>query len=376
MNDDLISNRENMQCPIAILTKATAGTGNFVTAERISECVSSASGRRCLIVEESQFNTDAQFSQWVKENNVYFVLGVHAFRAGRLLCDGSVPYGIVLGGTDVNVDMQSSSPKRDVCMRAILRARFVVAFSEEMVGRIKPVMSSLLPSPALIESVLRNVRVIHQSVSIPREIINGETGLPSIHQYLGINIDVNVILLPAALRPIKAPLYLLDALQSHAASYPANAAAFQFCLVIVGPSLDADTLRCVQLACETQPQVCKYVGLQHRHMVLRWMTCSLCVVNTSESEGMSGTILEAMAVGCPVVARNNSGNCNIVTHGVNGFIFSTAAEAVLLCAQLVVEGASLRAEICKAAADSIARRHSRESESLEFQCLLREHDAI
>jgi glycosyltransferase involved in cell wall biosynthesis len=362
-----------MQCPIAILTKATAGTGNFVTAERISECVSGASGRRCLIVEESQFDTDAQFSRWVEENQACFVLGVHAFRAGRLLCNGSVPYGILLGGTDVNVDMQTPSAKRDVCMRAILRARFVVAFSEEMVGCIKPTMSSLLPSPAHLESVLRKVRVIHQSVSVPREIIRGETGLPSIHQYLGINIDVNVILLPAALRPIKAPLYLLHALQSHRAT---NAAAFQFCLVIVGPSLDDDTLRSVQAACEMQPQVCRYVGLQHRHMVLRWMTCSLCVVNTSESEGMSGTILEAMAIGCPVVARNNSGNCSIVTHGVNGFIFSTAAEAVLLCSQLVAQGASLRAQICKAAADSIARSHSRESESLEFQSLLREHGVL
>ena len=357
---------------LAILTKAAAGTGNFVTAQRLSECVSSAAQCKCSIVEESQFDSAADFSSWLKENGVVFVLGVHAFRAGRLLCEGAVPYGIVLGGTDVNVDMQNASAKREVCVRALLRARFVVAFSKEMVESLAHALSACSLAASLVESLLRKVCVIHQSVNIPQRSIGDATALPPMHAYLGLDASVNVILLPAALRPIKDPLFLLDALCQHSASCAVEPAP-RFCLLIVGPSLDESTLSSVQHACATHPQVCKYTGLQPRQVVLHWMTCSFCVANTSHSEGMSGTILEAMAVGCPVLARCNAGNSSLVKHRVNGFVFSSASEAVQQCVELAGLPA-LRAEICGAAAESIARCHSRESEMLAFDRLLREHN--
>jgi hypothetical protein len=312
---------------LAVLTKAAAGTGNFVTAERLSECVSSAARCKCCIVEESQFESAADFLPWLEENGVVFVLGVHAFRAGRLLCDGAVPYGIVLGGTDVNVDMQSASSRREVCVAALLQARFVVAFSKEMVQSLTDALSACALSASLLQSLLRKVSVIHQSVSIPQRSLGDATAPPSIHAYLGLDPAINVILLPAALRPIKDPLFLLDALCLHSASCTVEPAT-RFCLLIVGPSLDESTLSCVQEACALHPQVCRYSGLQPRQVVLHWMTSSFCVANTSHSEGMSGTILEAMAVGCPVLARCNAGNCGLVKHRVNGFVFSSAPEAV------------------------------------------------
>ena len=353
----------------AILTKAAPGTGNLVTAERLSRCVSSSAQRKCSIVEESQFRTSAEFSKWVEENKIAFVLGVHAFRAGRLLCDGVVPFGIVLGGTDVNVDMQSPSAKRDVCIRTLQQARFVVAFSQDMFEGCMAVLSAILPSAPLVDSVFRNARVICQSVSL--DMPHDKSALPSVHEHLGLSTAINVILLPAALRPIKDPLFLLDALRVHHLS--CEKSAFRFCVVIVGPSLDESTLDSVQAACQSQPQIIRYVGLQPRQLVLHWMSSSFCVANTSESEGMSGTILEAMAVGCPVLARHNAGNCNLVKHFTNGFIFSSAAEAIQLCVELAHQGTALRSRICKAAAETIAQNHSRESEMLAFDSLLREH---
>jgi glycosyltransferase involved in cell wall biosynthesis len=355
----------------AILTKATAGTGNFVTAERLSECVSRSSKRQCSVVEESHFRTSSEFSKWLRENGISFVLGVHAFRAGRLLCDGVVPFGIVLGGTDVNVDMQTPSAKRDVCIRTLQQACFIVAFSMDMLERCRAVLSDSLHSATLVESVFRNARVIHQSVSIPQKMPHDISVLPSTHEYLGLSTSVNVILLPAALRPIKDPLFLLDALRVHHLSCEST---FRFCVLVVGPSLDDATLDSVQAACRTQPQIFRYVGLQPRQLVLHWMSSSFCVANTSESEGMSGTILEAMAVGCPVLARHNAGNCNLVKHNTNGFIFASAAEAIQLCVELAHQGAALRTRICQAAAETIALNHSRESEMLAFDNLLREHD--
>lgn len=356
---------------LAILTKAAAGTGNFVTAERLSECARSAGQHDCVIVEESLFESRDNFSLWLQDSNVVFVLGVHAYRAGRLLCDGVVPFGLVLGGTDVNVDMQGPSAKRDVCVAAVLQARFIVAFSEEMAARLKAAMSSCLPSASLVESSLRNLSVIHQSVCVPHEVLRDRTVLPSIHQHIGLQHGIRVILLPAALRPIKDPLFLLSALHLHNASCETQKSLPRFCLVIVGPSLDDNTLLSVQEACRAHPQTCVYLGLWPRRMVLHWMFSSFCVANTSESEGMSGTILEAMAVGCPVLARRNAGNCNLVKHGVNGFIFSSASEAMQQCIELAEGGTRLRTLICNAAAETIALEHSRESELRAFDKLFR-----
>ena len=45
-------------------------------------------------------------------------------------------------------------------------------------------------------------------------------------------------------------------------------------------------------------------------------------INSSKSEGMSISILEAMKMKCPVYVRNNKGNNSIVKNYYNGFIFS------------------------------------------------------
>jgi glycosyltransferase involved in cell wall biosynthesis len=357
--------------PTAILTKAAAGTGNLVTAERLLEFLTFFGHRQCTIVEESQFATQTDFSTWLQESNVVFVLGIHAYRAGRLLSDCNVPFGIILGGTDVNVDMQTPSTKRDVCFRALLQALFIVAFSEEIAEQLRSLFSAHLSSNMAVESVFQKVSVIRQSVSIPMEHAQGTYAFPSIHDYIGLSQSVKVILLPAALRPIKDPLFLLDALRLHNATCKTS---LRFCLVIAGPSLDENTLHLVQAACMNHPEECKYVGFKPRELILHWMSSSFCVANTSESEGMSGTILEAMAVGCPVIARRNTGNCSLVQHGTNGFTFSSASEAVQICIQMIHEGLALRARICSAAAETIARSHSRESELLAFVGLFRKYN--
>lgn len=50
---------------------------------------------------------------------------------------------------------------------------------------------------------------------------------------------------------------------------------------------------------------------------------------------MSGTLLEAMALGVPVLARRIPGNAAVVAHGVTGLLFDTPAEAVQLGQQLL-----------------------------------------
>ena len=54
------------------------------------------------------------------------------------------------------------------------------------------------------------------------------------------------------------------------------------------------------------------------------MTAAVCLINSSQSEGQPLSIMEAMALGCPVVARNIPGNRDLIDHGETGLIFDTA----------------------------------------------------
>jgi len=81
-------------------------------------------------------------------------------------------------------------------------------------------------------------------------------------------------------------------------------------------------------------------------------------VNSSSFEGMSNTILEAMAAGCPVVATAVGGNPELVREGETGFL-TPPGDAAALAGRIerLLEDDGLRAEMGAAARKIIARDH-------------------
>ena len=67
-----------------------------------------------------------------------------------------------------------------------------------------------------------------------------------------------------------------------------------------------------------------YVGAMSHEQTLAFIARSLVVVNSSQSEGMSQALLEAMTLQVPVLARDIPGNRAIVQDGVTGLLFSDA----------------------------------------------------
>ena len=65
--------------------------------------------------------------------------------------------------------------------------------------------------------------------------------------------------------------------------------------------------------------------LPHNDFLKFLEECDL-LVNSSESEGMSGVILEAMNLGVPCLVRANEGNCQLIKNGINGFTFNSVEE--------------------------------------------------
>lgn len=94
------------------------------------------------------------------------------------------------------------------------------------------------------------------------------------------------------------------------------------------------------------------------------------VLNTSTSEGMCNSLLEAMLVGTPVLARTNPGNAALLGHGdAIGLLFETADELVQRAEALLAD-AALGARLAQAAAAHIARHHSVQAETEGYRAAL------
>ena len=77
----------------------------------------------------------------------------------------------------------------------------------------------------------------------------------------------------------------------------------------------------------------------------------------SKTEGMSIALLEAMAVGVPVVASRVSGTVDIVEHGKNGLLFRSGDKHGLIrCLAVLLESKALRADLGKRGRKTVEQR--------------------
>lgn len=151
----------------------------------------------------------------------------------------------------------------------------------------------------------------------------------SLHAALGLPRQARIFLLPTNLRPVKDPLFLVSAFEQwHAADNDIH-------LAIVGPVLDASFADIVQaevwlsLSLSDVPPTRSHRCLKHQIAQCKGvhyldpipalamqeaMQQCFAVVNSSRSEGLSTAIMEAMAIGAPVIARSNTGNMSLVRH--------------------------------------------------------------
>jgi len=84
-----------------------------------------------------------------------------------------------------------------------------------------------------------------------------------------------------------------------------------------------------------------------------------CLVQASNIEGMSNTVLEAMASGLPVIASDAPGNRDVVADRVNGLLFPVDdRDALLVALRTLRADAKLRRELGTASRRIALERHS------------------
>jgi glycosyltransferase involved in cell wall biosynthesis len=315
---------------VLVLAALTDATGNAVTATRIAKHLE---GRYDVTLVDANTASARSLREIVEKSHVRAAVGVHALLAGPFLRALDVPYALVFGGTDLyeeTHELQSSQMSR-----AVAHASTLLAFSPENRARAE----------WMWPAVAGRVRLLPQAVELPPPAPNF-----SLRARLGLGPKDVVVLLPTGIRKVKDPLHTVEALSVwHALSPNVH-------LVVVGAVIEADYAE-VALAEMTERPGIHYVSALSRPELLAAMAEADVVLNSSLSEGMCGTVLEAMALGTPVVARRNAGNESVVVHGHTGLLYDSLNELVHWVSAMA-RSSELRARIARTAKARIETHHS------------------
>lgn len=288
--------------------------GNITTVSRISRHLT-LTGAETLVLGGDALSRE-EMAQRLEAFGPSLIHGFHARHCGELSAYLAerfrVPFIVTITGSDLCDPVLRDHPST---ARSLEHAAAIVCFSaaeaRELAGRFP--------------SVARRIRCVPQGAEVLPDCDGGEFAIPG---------AAFVVLLPAALRPVKNVDGAIAALG------PLWEGDRRYLLVIAGGEIDRDYGAAVRRQLAAAPWA-RWLGEVPRERMGALYRRADLVLNCSHSEGMSNCLLEAMALGRPVVAADIAGNRSLVRHGDTGWLFG--------------DEESLRMVIAAAATDSRLR---------------------
>ncbi|MCX5904954.1 MAG: glycosyltransferase [Proteobacteria bacterium] len=261
-----------------------------------------------------------------------------------------VPWVITLTGTDYNVWCGSGAPPVPV-LESLGRADALVVFHEDALQTVR----KCLPA------VAGKIHIIAQGVT-PAVIVSD---VQRVRQHYGISPETVLFLMVAGIRPVKNIAVALEAF----AEVEKNMASAV--LLLAGPVIDRSEAERV-FSLGSRLQRFRYLGEIAPAAVRELMAAADVFLNTSLHEGMSGSVLEAMAAGLPVVASAVAGNCALVRDNENGLLFSgdDPRELIIAAVRLSMDR-PLRSKLGHAGKKMVAAAYSAEQEIEKYEHLYR-----
>jgi glycosyltransferase involved in cell wall biosynthesis len=259
-----------------------------------------------------------RFVKWQKENG---------FNLNR-------PYLVTMGGTDINIDLQANLDE-DV-FSFLNSAAFITVFTEDAKEKVKQLFSGWAEKTI----------VIPQGIWLPWTISSKTVEMTP------------RILLPAGLRPVKDVLHTLPALDELIVDYP------NMNFTILGAKLEVEVHKQIQIEAEKR-QWLKYAGVVPYEVMKIWYENSQIVINSSISEGQSLALMEAMAVGTPVIARKNAANLQLIRHKETGWLYETKCDFIE-AVHSIIQDVPLRNQVIHQAKEWVSQHYSPEKETFDY----------
>lgn len=144
---------------IVILLSLKEGTGNTITGTRIAQHAKSLGFVVQMVDTTDHFasvNLAAILSNpdYNRDSSLAFLFCIHALRAGVFAAETSLPFVMMLGGTDINVNALDDS-KRDRVKQVLHRAAVIIAFTHSMKQKTLDLLGDAAP-PVFVVSQVRN----------------------------------------------------------------------------------------------------------------------------------------------------------------------------------------------------------------------------
>lgn len=234
-------------------------------------------------------------------------------------------------------------------------------------ARLWPPHSVVCTSNAVREALARHVAVpmfvLHNGVDTAR--FSPDLDRAAARAALGLDGDVPVVALVARLSPEKGISFLVDVARRLKAEVPSVR------LVVAGDGNWRARFDAACRAAELDGTVQRLGFVAH---VERVYAAADVVLSTSETEGCPNTLLEAMAVGRPVVATAVDGTAEVIRDGLDGILAWPGAPAAFAArvAELL-RSPSLRSELGRAAVATVRRRFALDAQLGRLAHIL--HDA-
>lgn len=285
---------------IALLSPFNTGPsrGNLITVRRIADHLPSVGCQPAVIPLDTM--PEAKQKKLLQSFRPELIHGFHAFHSGpsAQLCANwlDIPYLLTITGSDLFNEAMRLAPQT---VSAITRAKAVTCFDALIAAHF----AKAFPDSAC------KIYVIPQGVSLLPPTT------PPKHRSTS-----PVILLPAAMRPVKGIMEAIDALTPLLQELP------DLHLVLAGGTLDSSYAESVRKRAQNLAWISMPGDVPHEKMPDMYAASDM-VLNCSHFEGgMANTLLEAMAAGKPVLARNIPGNRSLIQHGKTGWLYETDDE--------------------------------------------------
>ena len=303
-------------------------TGNRITAERYRRGLEEQ-GHRVLIAEVSE--DPAPLEQAIVTFQPDLAHLLHAFRSGTPWLASpaarQLPFVVTLTGTDIHQGIDD--PAEGPLIREVLqRAAAVITQNSRT-------FTELRGRPEFADR-------LHY---LPPGIIIGTAPYP-LNERLELTRDTVLFLHPAGIRPVKGNLELLHMFDPLAR--PSLKVAF------CGPFLDAAYGERFLAEVTARPWA-SWLGAVPPAAMAAVLLQADVILNNSLCEGLSNALLEAAALGQPILARDNPGNAAVVDAGSNGLLYRSGAEFSLHAGALL-DSPELRYSLSRPRPDLYDRR--------------------
>ena len=318
-------------------------SGNWVTAERFQHGLEKHGHQVALYGARLQSNGD--FREQLLDFAPDVTILLHAYRTGKPWLEAAkglgIPGIVILTGTDVNHGLDD--PEQNEIIRTVMNQAVFVLLQNPLIAA-----ELTLSHPELTT----NLRELTPGITLGMDAYD-------LRNRLSLAKEQTLFLCPAGLRAIKGVLELLEMFDKVVSE--SSSCHLAFC----GPILDESYGKRFLAAIAERPWA-SYLGSIPTKAMASAMLEADVILNNSQTEGLANTLLEAAALGIPILARNIPGNATVVRHNINGLLYNNETEFVQCTQQL------LNREKRRQLSQPDPNRYNPENETTELISILQE----